>query len=212
MSNNLLYIDTSAHKATYMLVNEHEIVSHKYHEVQNEHGQTINRLLQELLQESALTFADLKGVVVLNGPGSYTGLRISLSSAKGICYAHDIPLLLINKLNLINAHASDLARTKTILIPARENEYYSATYNKKNECLLAPNLLNSLEVSNLTKQYDSVLISDISICDSLFKTDIIITYELSTIFQVINNTYLLDKEANLFDSEPFYLKNVYFNK
>jgi len=65
----------------------------------NIHASRLTMLISELLQELALGFADLSAVAVSKGPGSYTGLRIGVSTAKGLCYATDLPLIGVNTLS-----------------------------------------------------------------------------------------------------------------
>ena len=102
----------------------------------NVHASQLTLLIQSLLTEAHITFADLDAVAVSRGPGSYTGLRIGMSVAKGICYATDLPLIAIDTLA---AMASGFAQTNTNtthnnallcpMIDARRMEVYSACYN-----------------------------------------------------------------------------------
>lgn len=85
-------------------------------------------MIDAILEESATERAALQGVVVASGPGSYTGLRIGVATAKGICFALGIPLLAINTLDLIAIQAKALvADTQAWLCPmldARRMEVY----------------------------------------------------------------------------------------
>src|SRR5690606_21685216 len=65
----------------------------------NVHASKLTLLVGELLQKTGLKFDDLSAVAVSKGPGSYTGLRIGVSTAKGFCYATDLPLISIDTLN-----------------------------------------------------------------------------------------------------------------
>ena len=62
------------------------------------HGENLTLLIQQALDEEGISMKDLSAVSVASGPGSYTGLRIGVSTAKGICYALDLPLLAIDAL------------------------------------------------------------------------------------------------------------------
>jgi len=66
--------------------------------VSNSHAELITLLCEKALAESNITFSDLQAVAVSQGPGSYTGLRIGASTAKGFCYALDIPLIAVSTL------------------------------------------------------------------------------------------------------------------
>src|SRR5690606_37787912 len=64
----------------------------------NVHASRLTLMVEELLRKTGLTFNDLSAVAVSKGPGSYTGLRIGVSTAKGLCYAADLPLIGIGTL------------------------------------------------------------------------------------------------------------------
>src|SRR5690606_1337562 len=65
----------------------------------NVHIEMLTSLIRSLLEEGNHSFKDLGAIAVSMGPGSYTGLRIGVSTAKGLCYALDIPLLAVNTLD-----------------------------------------------------------------------------------------------------------------
>lgn len=99
------------------------------------HSEKLNEFIQECLKEANVTFADLQAVAVSEGPGSYTGLRIGVSTAKGLCYALNIPLLSISTLKSMSL----LAKTRTetdcdIYIPmidARRMEVFCAGFDSE---------------------------------------------------------------------------------
>jgi tRNA threonylcarbamoyladenosine biosynthesis protein TsaB len=87
--------------------------------------------VQDLLQKSNLIFKNLNAIAVSSGPGSYTGLRIGVSSAKGLCYALNIPLIAIDTLQIMAIEASK-KQTSDVYLPmidARRMEVYSACYD-----------------------------------------------------------------------------------
>ena len=67
-------------------------------EGQNAHSEKITNFIREVLEEAKIDYPQLDAVAVSQGPGSYTGLRIGVSTAKGICYAADLPLMAIDTL------------------------------------------------------------------------------------------------------------------
>jgi tRNA threonylcarbamoyladenosine biosynthesis protein TsaB len=97
------------------------------------HAEKLHVFMEEILKESKLTFQDLSAIAVSQGPGSYTGLRIGVSSAKGLCYALGIPLIAIDTLEII---ARKIMIEKGVIIPmidARRMECYTAIFNSKHE-------------------------------------------------------------------------------
>ena len=99
---------------------------------QNSHSERLTIFIVELLKESSMAIDDLDAIAVSMGPGSYTGLRIGTSTAKGFCYGLGIPLIAISSLEAIANGAKHLAsENKGVIIPmidARRMEVYTATY------------------------------------------------------------------------------------
>lgn len=92
------------------------------------HGERITGILQIVLKDAGISPSDLVAVAVSGGPGSFTGLRVGLSTAKGLCLALGIPLMVLPTLECLGAEAlrrSDASQA-LILIQAREGEWYSA--------------------------------------------------------------------------------------
>ena len=103
------------------------------------HASRLAPLIDEIRQTSGLDFKDLDAVAVSKGPGSYTGLRIGTSTAKGLCYALDIPLIAVGTLELMAYQAIALNPGNALLCPmidARRMEVY---------CLIADDRLNIIE-------------------------------------------------------------------
>lgn len=109
-------------------------VSVQYRETsdQNSHSERLTVIIVELLKACSLTVSDLDAVAVSMGPGSYTGLRIGTSTAKGFCYGLGIPLIAISTLEAIaNGAKQSLPENQGVFIPmidARRMEVYTATY------------------------------------------------------------------------------------
>ncbi len=109
----------------------HEIVG----EEANMHASSLTLFIESLLQETSLTMNDLSAVAVSMKPGSYTGLRIGVSAAKGLCYALDIPMIANNTLDAMYRGfmaGSPQVSDKTLLLPmidARRQEVYTQVLN-----------------------------------------------------------------------------------
>ena len=93
------------------------------------HAEKLHVFIEEALQEACITFKDIDAVAVSRGPGSYTGLRIGVSAAKGLCYALNIPLIAIDTLEVL---AHKLSVKEGVIVPmidARRMEAYTAIYD-----------------------------------------------------------------------------------
>jgi tRNA threonylcarbamoyladenosine biosynthesis protein TsaB len=127
----ILNIETATKNCSVALAKEGKIVACKEIAEQNfSHAEKLHVFIEELLIENQLQFSDLSAIAVSQGPGSYTGLRIGVSSAKGFCYALNIPMIAIDTLQLI---AKQIQIEDGIIIPmidARRMEVFTAFYDK----------------------------------------------------------------------------------
>jgi tRNA threonylcarbamoyladenosine biosynthesis protein TsaB len=89
------------------------------------HAEQLHLFIATVLQEANISFADLKAIAVSKGPGSYTGLRIGVSTAKGLCYALGIPLVSIDTLSVLIIP----------MIDARRMEVYTAAFKANKEII-----------------------------------------------------------------------------
>lgn len=93
------------------------------------HAEKLHVFIQEVVQESKIEFSELKAIAVSKGPGSYTGLRIGVSAAKGLSYTLEIPLISIDTLQIL---ASKVHISEGFIVPmldARRMEVYSAIFD-----------------------------------------------------------------------------------
>lgn len=89
------------------------------------HNEQLHVFIQDVCAQAGLKLADLKAVAVSKGPGSYTGLRIGVSAAKGLCYALSIPLIAVETLNILAQAAEATSDFIIPMIDARRMEVYS---------------------------------------------------------------------------------------
>lgn len=131
----ILQIDTASSQAGISLSKDGAGLGLLTNNAQNDHAAFLQPAVQKICIEAGIHLADIDAVSVVNGPGSYTGLRIGLASAKGICFAMNKPLVLINSLQLM-AKAMILQNTalgEMLLCPmidARRMEVFTALYDK----------------------------------------------------------------------------------
>lgn len=99
------------------------------------HAEKLHVFIEEILSKAGIDASDLDAIAVSSGPGSYTGLRIGVSAAKGLCFALDIPLISVDTLTSLASRAKITDGIVIPMIDARRMEVYSAIFNDKNEMI-----------------------------------------------------------------------------
>jgi len=128
----ILLIETSASVCSAALSLDGKVIGIREEHEGNRHAELLSVFCDELLREAKFTTTDLAAVAVSGGPGSYTGLRIGTSTAKGYCFALNIPLISIPTLEGMARGMREDAQPEDLLCPmidARRMEVYSAVYS-----------------------------------------------------------------------------------
>ncbi|MDY6801129.1 MAG: tRNA (adenosine(37)-N6)-threonylcarbamoyltransferase complex dimerization subunit type 1 TsaB [Bacteroidota bacterium] len=143
----ILNIETSTQVCSVSVSEKGQIKGFKEISDEKSHAKYLTVFIDELIKELNISLHDIDAVAVSKGPGSYTGLRIGVSTAKGLCYAKDIPLISVNTLQSMafgliqKVNQEDLTIPnfkQSILVPmidARRMEVYSAFFNSMGEFL-----------------------------------------------------------------------------
>lgn len=129
----ILGIDTTTKACSVALLVDGSCAEHRVINAANySHAENLHRMIDEVFQSSQCTPHELDAVAVSRGPGSYTGLRIGVSAAKGLCYGLDIPLISIDTLQLLceDEKIKDVNVQRLCpMIDARRNEVYTAIFD-----------------------------------------------------------------------------------
>lgn len=138
----LLHIDTAVDAASVCISRNDEVVALAHNAQPRESAAWLQPAIRRLMQEHDLRMDQLEAVSVSAGPGSYTGLRVGMATAKGLCYALKIPLIAINTLEqMTTAALPQVAEPDALLCPmidARRMEVFTAIYNRVYQPLLSP--------------------------------------------------------------------------
>ncbi len=213
----ILNIDTALEVATVCLAKNGEVIQTAVNPEPKDHAAWVHPAIKGLLQQCGYSLQQLDAVAVSIGPGSYTGLRVGLSSAKGLCYALDIPLISIGTLEMI-AFAVKEEATDLIcpLVDARRMEVFAAVYDKylteiipPHATLLEPGSFGSLLgthkilfCGNGSKKLQSFL----SHANALFAGTPETAHSLS---QLSHKSFVQKGFADLAYTEPLYVKDFY---
>lgn len=97
------------------------------------HAEKLHLFIEDVLREANIDKKELEAIAVSKGPGSYTGLRIGVSAAKGLCFALDVPLVSIPTLTVLAQQVKENHQFVIPLLDARRMEVYSAVFDRDNK-------------------------------------------------------------------------------
>lgn len=216
----LLCIDTALETAAVGLCSDNTILNSETNTDQKNHAAFVQPAIQKMVQTCGVSFDDIDAVAVGNGPGSYTGLRVGLATAKGICYAARKPLILLSTLEVMTGAAIERYNDEKALycpmIDARRNEVFTAVYNYFLEPVWPPQPLIVQENSFgeiLRKQKIYFFGSGHKKCEKILKHENTVFADIFyTLYHVNKLAQLVFGEKRFSDTayaEPYYVKDFY---
>jgi tRNA threonylcarbamoyladenosine biosynthesis protein TsaB len=215
--NLILNIDTAVDIASVCLAKDGEVLQSAVNETQKDHASWLHLAIAGVLQHAGYGMPDVQAVAVSIGPGSYTGLRIGLSAAKGLCYAMNIPLIAIGTLDMMAFAAKDEeADLICPMIDARRMEVFTAVYDKTLAQIIAPHatVIDENSFAELLSRKKIIFLGDgskklqamLSNRNALFTG---IRGNAAHLAQLSNKSFLKKEFADLAHTQPLYVKEFY---
>ena len=155
----VLMIDTSAQAAKIAIAEPHRLVAQVFSDSSFKHGVNLMPLIDHLLADSGISIGDIDAYGIVNGPGSFTGLRIGMATAKGLAQAADKPMITLSSLKAL---ALSLPQSENIICPvidARRGQVFGAAYQYRGDeliCVLEENIYDIKSFYEHIKTFDGV--------------------------------------------------------
>lgn len=131
----LLLIDTSNQPLSVALTDGNDVLAEITNNTKTNHSVQLMPMIQRLFNESSMSKNDLDGIVVAEGPGSYTGLRIGVTTAKTLAYALNCKLYGVSSLKALAATINENNKLLVPIFDARREAVYAGIYQQKNGLL-----------------------------------------------------------------------------
>jgi tRNA threonylcarbamoyladenosine biosynthesis protein TsaB len=218
----ILNIDTATEHASACLSKDGQVLAMQSNPNQKDHASFIQPAIQRIMSAAGCELSSIDAIAVSNGPGSYTGLRVGLSTAKGLCYALNKPLILINTLEIIATAAIEPAgkgATSYLFCPmidARRMEVFTAVYDDQLKQIAAPTamVLDENSFLQLLEQHNIIFsgsgAAKFEKITSHSKAKFLqVKHDASHMQTIAQKMYLLKSFADKAYSEPFYLKEFF---
>ncbi len=161
----ILSLETSTKVCSVAIHKDGNLLSVYEFRIERSHSKLITQAISFLMEGLELKMTDLDAIAVSKGPGSYTGLRIGVSTAKGLCYAVDKPLIAVDTLAAMARKVNKFNFKNSLVCPmidARRLEVYCALYNKENEIIspVSAVILNESSFSGFFSSSEIIFLGD----------------------------------------------------
>lgn len=218
----ILNIETATTVCSVSVAKDGKLLGTKEQNGDYSHAENLTLFIEEVIKQSGITLKQLDAVAVSKGPGSYTGLRIGVSTAKGLCYALEKPLIAINTLQHLSlALTLKDGELACPMIDARRMEVYCAIYDQQGKELMptSAEIIDEHSFADFLKEHKVIFAGDgAAKCkDVLSKKSNAIFVD--NVFPSAKNMITLSEKAfqekqfeNLAYFEPFYLKDFVAGK
>ena len=220
----ILSIETGTDICSVALANDGELMALRESDEGRDHAKKVALFVDELLRETGVQPSDLDAIAVGKGPGSYTGLRIGVSFAKGMCYALDIPLIAIGSLDaltevaredydagILDIEEEEWAKAKLCpLVDARRMEVYAEVFDNEGKALtdVVAEVVTEDSFKEWRKDKFVIFGNGAKKCTELLSDAIFVDIAPSArgLVRLAEESFKAQKFEDLAYFEPFYLK------
>jgi tRNA threonylcarbamoyladenosine biosynthesis protein TsaB len=222
----IINIDTATEAAHISIAKDGIVLQQAFNSNQMDHAGFLQVAVRDSLRTAAISLAQVDAIAVTIGPGSYTGLRVGLASAKGLCYALNKPLITIGTLEVLAASAlispeKPLLQPKTLLCPmidARRMEVFTAVFDQSLNTILAPCavIIDENSFKELIEKQKIAFLGNGSqkwqaICQHTAAIFLNTSINPLAMSELSYQKYLKNHFSDLAYTEPTYIKEFYIN-
>jgi tRNA threonylcarbamoyladenosine biosynthesis protein TsaB len=223
----IINIDTATETAHVSIAKDGVVLEQAVNNSQMDHAGFLQVAVRDSLNKAGITIAAVDAIAVTIGPGSYTGLRVGLASAKGLCYALNKPLICIGTLAVLaksalflvkNAHFLSKTALLCPMIDARRMEVFTAVFDQSLQTILSPFalILNETSFKDLLEKHPITFFGNGSqkwqkIANSANATFLNVAINPLAMSELSQKMYDNNDFSNLAYTEPTYIKEFYLN-
>jgi tRNA threonylcarbamoyladenosine biosynthesis protein TsaB len=224
----ILSIDTSLEEASVCIAARNHVLAMKKNNRQMDHAAWVHLAIRQMLAEAGWKAGDISAIAVASGPGSYTGLRVGMATAKGMCYALGIPLITVSTLLLIARHVKKETNANSVntypvlicpMIDARRMEVFATLYDNGLNELMVPGTMILNENSFAAELQNNVITfcgnankKWQNLCSHKNAVFMDVTQNAADLAEAAFEKFNKNEFSDLAYTEPAYLKNVYTGK
>ena len=185
----ILGIDTSTHSTSVCIIEDDKLICEYTVNTKKTHSQKLMVMIESMIKESDLNVSDIDAIAICIGPGSFTGLRISMATAKAIAQVRNLPIISVNSLESLAFNMNLCERIICPILDAQRNQVYTGKYKFENGEFKTLEDVNVVTIDELV--------------DELSKSndEFIIVGEATTLYKEklgqLNNSYIASVSNNV---------------
>ena len=212
----ILNLETSSKNCSVCLSSKGKLIqSFDSEDDRYRHSELLTSSIQDILNENNLSVKDLSAVSIGIGPGSFTGLRIGFSVAKGLCYPHNIELIGISSLKIIANSVIKENKNIISLIKDKGEHYYVSKYSSDLKEIIQPKiqLIDSDYISSILDEESIIVVNSDESKDFIFQ---VVKEKTEVLSRTISSTDMISLSFKSFEEKKFediaYIEPMYVKK
>ncbi|MGL5754197.1 MAG: tRNA (adenosine(37)-N6)-threonylcarbamoyltransferase complex dimerization subunit type 1 TsaB [Paraclostridium sp.] len=151
----ILGIDTSTQAASVCIIEDEKLICEYTINSKRTHSQKLMLMIESMIKESDLSIKDIDAIAICIGPGSFTGLRIGMATAKAISHVRNLPIISVNSLESLAFNMNLCDKTICSIIDAQRNQVYTGKYKFENNEFKTVEDVNVIAVDELIEELSS---------------------------------------------------------
>ena len=200
----ILGIDTSTHSTSVCIIEDEKLICEYTVNTKKTHSQKLMVMIESMIKESDLNIKDIDSIAICIGPGSFTGLRISMATAKAIAQVRNLPIIAVNSLESLAFNMNLCDKIICPILDAQRNQVYTGKYKFENGEFKTIEDIKVIEIEALieelsNKNEDFILVGEATI---LYKEKLNGEFEyslqpniyiiISSLFSIVSDIFLIN--------------------
>ena len=148
----ILGIDTSSNASSVAVIEDNKLICEYTVNTKTTHSQKLMPMIENMLSMSDINIKDIDAIAICIGPGSFTGLRIGMATAKAIAHVNNLPIIGVNSLEILGGNMNLCDKNICSILDAQRNQVYTGRYKFENGNIVEIQPVDVVEIENLLEE------------------------------------------------------------
>ncbi|MGL5693616.1 MAG: tRNA (adenosine(37)-N6)-threonylcarbamoyltransferase complex dimerization subunit type 1 TsaB [Peptostreptococcaceae bacterium] len=165
----ILGIDTSSNASSVAVIEDNKLICEYTVNTKTTHSQKLMPMIENMLLISGLNIKEIDAIAICIGPGSFTGLRIGMATAKAIAHVNDLPIIGVNSLEILGSNMNLCDKKICSILDAQRNQVYMGKYEFKNDKVVELQPIDVVEIETLLEEISNQSEEWIMVGEAVYK-------------------------------------------